>query len=211
MLKVGLTGGIASGKSAVCEAFARLGARVIDTDEIAREVVRAGGSAWRKLREAFGTAFFQPDGALDRQRLRRLVFADSEKRSQLNSIVHPEVIKEVKKRSEQIATTDPDAVILVDAPLLLEVAATERFDRVVVVYVDEKIQRNRLTRRDGLSKEEARQALSAQMDLRQKAEEAHYVIDNSGSIEETEAQVQRVWQELVELARSRSSGGKNPN
>ena len=140
MLRVGLTGGIASGKSVVCELFFKLGARVIDTDEIARAVVRPGGSTWRKLRETFGAEFFQPDGTLNRQRLRKLIFADQNKRSELNAIVHPEVMREVNERSKQMAARYPDAVLLVDAPLLLEVGAADRFDCVVVVYVDEKIQ-----------------------------------------------------------------------
>jgi dephospho-CoA kinase len=203
VLKVGLTGGIASGKSAVGRAFSRLGVRVIDADEIAHEVVRPGGAAWRKLRETFGPEFFQPDGTLNRQRLRRLVFADAEKRSQLNAIVHPEVMREINKRSEGIESEDPTAILMIDIPLLMEVGATDRFDCVVVVYVEKSVQYDRLMKRDGLSKEEASQALEAQMDLRRKAEKADHVIDNSGGLEETEAQVQKVWQELAALARNR--------
>ena len=201
MLRVGLTGGIASGKSTVSEAFARLGAKVLDADKVAREVVLPGQPAWLELQQVFGPEFFHPDGKLRRSKLRRLVFADPEKRSKLNAIVHPEVMREVKRKSEQMMAEAPDAVLLVDVPLLLEIGAADRFDCVVVVYVDEKIQHSRLMKRDGLSRNEAHQALKAQMDLRQKAEEADYVIDNRGGLEETEAQVAEVWQELLQLAR----------
>ena len=203
MLKVGLTGGIASGKSTVSEAFARLGAKVLDADEVAREVVLPGKPAWTKLRHTFGSEFFHPDGRLNRSKLRRLVFADPEQRSRLNAIVHPEVMREIDFRFEQLTSSAEHAVVLVDVPLLLEVEAADRFDRVVVVYVNETVQLDRLMERDGLSAEEASQALSTQIPLRDKVKQADFVIDNSGTLEETQAQVEKVWQELLELARAR--------
>jgi dephospho-CoA kinase len=206
MLKVGLTGGIASGKSTVAKGFARLGAKVLDADEVAREVVLPGRPAWTKLREVFGSDFFQPDQSLNRNKLRRLIFADPEKRSRLNNIVHPEVMREIQHRSEQMAAMAPDAVLVVDVPLLLEVGAAGRFDRVVVVYANERVQIDRLMKRDGLSLEEATEALAAQMVLGEKVGRADYVIDNSGTREETQAQVEKVWQKLLELARSWRNG-----
>jgi dephospho-CoA kinase len=203
MLKVGLTGGIASGKSTVSEAFARLGAKVLDADEVAREVVLPGKPAWTKLRHTFGSEFFHPDGRLNRSKLRRLVFANPEERSRLNAIVHPEVMREIDFRFEQLTSSAEHAVVLVDVPLLLEVEAADRFDRVVVVYVNETVQLDRLMERDGLSAEEASQALSTQIPLRDKVKQADFVIDNSGTLEETQAQVEKVWQELLELARAR--------
>lgn len=202
MLKVGLTGGIASGKSTVSEAFARLGAKVLDADEVAREVVLPGKPAWTKLRHTFGSEFFHPDGRLSRSKLRRLVFADPEQRSRLNAIVHPEVMREIDFRFEQLTSSTEHGVVLVDVPLLIEVGVAHRFDKVVVVYVDESVQVMRLMQRDGLSREEARQALSVQIDLREKAKKADFVIDNSGTPEETQAQVEKVWQELLALAGS---------
>jgi dephospho-CoA kinase len=200
MVRVGLTGGIASGKSTVSEAFARLGAKVLDADEVAREVVLPGKPAWTKLRHTFGSEFFHPDGRLNRSRLRRLVFADPEQRSRLNEIVHPEVMREIDFRFEQLTTSAQDAVVVVDVPLLLEVGVAHRFDKVIVVYANESVQVMRLMQRDGLSREEARQALSVQIDLREKAKKADFVIDNSGTPGETQAQVEKVWQELFELS-----------
>ena len=206
MLKVGLTGGIASGKSTVSEAFARLGAKVLDADEVAREVVLPGKPAWTKLRHTFGSEFFHPDGRLNRNKLRRLVFANPEERSKLNAIVHPEVMKEINRRFEQLTTSAEHAVVLVDIPLLIEVGVAHRFDKVVVVYANESVQVMRLMQRDGLSREEARQALSVQIDLRGKAKKADFVIDNSGTPGETQAQVEKVWQELLALAGSGRHG-----
>jgi dephospho-CoA kinase len=206
MLKVGLTGGIASGKSTVAEAFARLGAKVLDADKVAREVVLPGQPAWRKLQQAFGPEFFLPDGEVNRSKLRRLVFADPEERSKLNAIVHPEVMKEINRRFEQLTTSAQNAVIVVDVPLLLEVKAAHRFDRVIVVYVTESVQIKRLRQRDGLSLEEARRALSTQMALNKKVDYADYVIDNSGTLVETQAHVDKVWQELLILARKKRRG-----
>ena len=200
MVKVGLTGGIASGKSSVCEIFSRLGARVLDADMIAREAVKPGRPAWMKLRETFGPEFFHLDGSLNRRSLRRLVFRDPERRRQLNAIVHPEVMRAVREWLEAAGRGEPHAVLLVDIPLLVEVGAVKGFDRVVLVFVKEEIQLARLMERDGLSLEEARKALEAQMPLREKLAFADYVVDNNGSLEETQVQVEAVWRELFSLA-----------
>jgi dephospho-CoA kinase len=200
MVKVGLTGGIASGKSIVCAFFSRLGARVLDADILAREAVEPGRPAWIKLRETFGPEFFHRDGSLNRRSLRRLVFRDPEKRRQLNEIVHPEVIRAVREWLEAMGRREPHAVLLVDIPLLVEVGAVKGFDRVVLVSVKEEIQLARLMKRDRLSLDEARKALEAQMPLREKLAFADYVIDNDGSLEETKLQTEAVWRELLSLA-----------
>jgi len=201
MLKVGLTGGIASGKSTVSKIFTSFGAKVLDADEVAREVLLPGQPAWTRLRQVFGQEFFHPDGTVKRKELRKLVFADPEKRSQLNAIVHPEVMKEIERRSEILSSAVQNGVLLVDVPLLLEVGVANRFDKIVVVYVSESVQINRLQQRDGISEEEAKQTLKVQMALSKKLEQADYVIDNSGTLEETLSQVEKVWEELLELAR----------
>ena len=206
MLKVGLTGGIASGKSTVSKIFASFGAKVLDADEVAREVLLPGQPAWTRLRQVFGEEFFHPDGTVKRKQLRKLVFADPEKRSQLNAIVHPEVMKEINRRSEILSSSVQTGVLLVDVPLLLEVGVANRFDKVVVVYVSESVQINRLQQRDGISEEEAKQALKVQMALSKKVEQADYLIDNSGTLEETLAQVEKVWDELLKLARDLRRG-----
>jgi dephospho-CoA kinase len=203
MLKVGLTGGIASGKSTVAEIFAGLGAKILDADEVAREVVLPGQPAWKKLRETFAEDFFHADGRVKRHTLRKVIFADAEKRRKLNDIVHPEVIKAINSRSKQLFTSDQDAVLLVDVPLLLEAGLANRFDKVIVVYVSDRVQIQRLRQRDGISTGEAKQALSAQMPLSEKVGQADYVINNNGPLEKTQAQVERVWQELVQLARAK--------
>jgi len=187
----------------VARGFARLGAKVLDADEVAREVVLPGRPAWTKLRETFGSEFFRSDGKLRRSRLRRLVFPDPERRSRLNAIVHPEVMRAIERRSEELISLDEDAVLLVDVPLLLEGGMAQRFDKVIVVYVSRSAQIERLMQRDGLSLEEAGQALSAQMDLGEKVKQADFVIDNSGTLEETQGQVEKVWKELVALVRSK--------
>ena len=206
MLKVGLTGGIASGKSTVSKIFASFGAKVLDADEVAREVLLPGQPAWTRLRQVFGEEFFHPDGTVKRKQLRKLVFADPEKRSQLNAIVHPEVMEEINRRSEILSSSAQNGVLLVDVPLLLEVGVANRFDKVVVVYVSESVQINRLQQRDGISEEEAKQALKVQMALSKKVEQADYLIDNSGTLEETLAQVEKVWDELLKLARDLRRG-----
>jgi dephospho-CoA kinase len=206
MLRVGLTGGIASGKSTVSGIFASLGAKIIDADAVAREVLLPGQPAWTRLRQAFGQEFFHPDGTVKRKQLRKLVFADPEKRKLLDSIVHPEVMKEINRRSESWSSSEQAGVLLVDVPLLLEVGVANRFDKVIVVYASESAQIKRLMQRDGIAEEEAKQTLKVQMPLSKKVEQADYVIDNNGTTEETQAQVQRVWQELLVLASKKRRG-----
>jgi dephospho-CoA kinase len=205
MIKVGLTGGIASGKSTVSEIFASLGAKVLDADEVARELLLPGQPAWKRLRQTFGEEFFHPDGTVKRKQLRKLVFANPERRSQLNAIVHPEVMKEINRKSESLSSLLEPMVLVVDVPLLLEVGVADRFDKIVVVDARESVQINRLMQRDGISEEEAKQALKVQMPLSEKVEQADYVIDNNSTLTDTEIQVRMIWQELLELARAKRS------
>ena len=120
--------------------------------------------------------------------------------------MHPEVMREINRRSEVLSSSAQNGVLLVDVPLLLEVGVANRFDKVVVVYVSESVQINRLQQRDGISEEEAKQALKVQMALSKKVEQADYLIDNSGTLEETLAQVEKVWDELLKLARDLRRG-----
>ena len=205
MLRVGLTGGIASGKSTVSKIFASFGAQVLDADEVARELLLPGQPAWKRLRQAFGEEFFHPDGTVKRKQLRKLVFANSEKRGQLNAILHPEVMKEINRRSEILSSSLQPTVLVVDVPLLLEVGVAHRFDKIVVVDARQSVQVKRLMQRDGISEDEAKQALKVQMPLSEKVELADYVIDNNFTLADTEIQVRKVWEELFELARAKRS------
>ena len=206
MLRVGLTGGIASGKSTVSKIFASFGAQVLDADEVARELLLPGQPAWKRLRQAFGEEFFHPDGTVKRKQLRKLVFANSEKRGQLNAILHPEVMKEINRRSEILSSSLQPTVLVVDVPLLLEVRVAHRFDKIVVVDARQSVQVKRLMQRDGISEDEAKQALKVQMPLSEKVELADYVIDNNFTLADTEIQVRKVWKELLVLAGKKRRG-----
>lgn len=197
---VGLTGGLASGKSAVAAVLRDLGAHVISADAIAREIVEPGGAALREIAEAFGPEIVGADGRLDRARLAARVFADPAARARLNAITHPRIRKRMRDEVDRLARTlPPEAVIILDIPLLLDTASRLDYplDGVVVVGVDEAIQTERLRRRDGLSADEARRRLGAQRPLREKVAEADWMIDNSGTPEETRRQVEALWRRLT--------------
>lgn len=200
MLYVGLTGGIASGKSLVARRLVELGARLIDTDQISREVVQPGRPAWARIKERFGEQVLRPDGRLNRALLRRIIFEDPQERLALNEIVHPEVLAEVERVRARHQAEDPGAVVVVDLPLLVEAGLADHFDRVILVYVPPEVQESRLMARDGLSRDQARTALAAQRPLDEKVPFADFVIDNQGPEAETLAQVDRLYRHLVSLA-----------
>ena len=200
MLKIGLTGGIASGKSTVAAMFVELGARLIDTDVIARQAVAPGGPVLQRIIDAFGPGILNANGELDRPRLRRHIFKDREDRKRLNAIVHPAVAAEVEAALDRIGRDDPKVVALVDVPLLFETNTQNRYKAVVVVYVPPEVQVQRLMERDSVSKEAAEQSLEAQMPLEEKRKKAQFVVDNSGTLQETRNQVQAVWQTLCSVA-----------
>jgi len=192
---VGLTGGIASGVSLVASMFRELGAAVIEADRIARDVVAPGTPAYRKIIDVFGREVVLPDGSLDRRRLGALVFKDPSARRRLNTIPHPEIRRRITEQVERTAAERPEAVILVDIPLLLDTAGPDAFDldAVIVVQATPEQQIARLMARDGLTREEAESRLAAQRPIAEKATEADWVIDNSGSIEQTRVQVDSLW------------------
>ena len=195
MKVIGLTGGIASGVSLVASMFRELGGAVIEADRIARDVVAPGTRAYRKIIDVFGREVVLPDGSLDRRRLGALVFKDPSARRRLNTITHPEIRRRIAEQVERTAAERPDAVILVDIPLLLDTAGPDAFDldAVIVVQATPEQQISRLMARDGLTREEAESRLAAQRPIAEKATEADWVIDNSGSIEQTRAQVEALW------------------
>lgn len=193
---VGLTGGIASGKTLVSSIFRKLGARIVDLDEIAREVVRPGLPAWKEIVEAFGKDILTKEGEIDRKRLGGIVFGDPKLLKKLNAITHPRILKEARRRIEKIKKEDPDAIIVVDAALLIESGYHREMDRIIVVYADEEIQRERLMRRNGLSREEAEKRIKAQMPLKEKLAYADYVIYNNHTVDETKREATSLFRRL---------------
>ncbi|MCI0547421.1 MAG: dephospho-CoA kinase [Candidatus Rokubacteria bacterium] len=176
--------------------FAHLGARVIDADVLAREVVAPGQPAHARIAAEFGPDVIQADGGLDRKRLGALVFADPERRKRLEAITHPAIRARQQRLLAALEEECFEGVVLWDAALLLESGAATGMDRVIVVYADEATQLERLTARDGLTGPDARARMASQMSVAEKAKRADHVIDNSGSRSATEAQVRRVWDAL---------------
>ncbi|MHB9130649.1 MAG: dephospho-CoA kinase [Armatimonadota bacterium] len=194
---VGLTGGIASGKTLVAEYFRELGVPVIDTDEIARQVVAPGQPAWQRLRAAFGAAYFCPDGTLNRQAMAQRVFNDSQARHLLETLTHPAIFDEVDRQITALhQTPESPRIIVVVVPLLYEVGAADRFDAIIVVHATPEQQRERMQRTRGYTREEADARLAAQLPLANKVARADYVIDNTGDPAGTRAQVVAVLHQL---------------
>lgn len=192
---IGLTGGIASGKSLVCRFLRDLGARVIDADAVARDIVAPGGPILRQIIEAFGQSVAQADGTLNRKALAARIFSDPEARRTLNALMHPAIRERIAQMIEALRIEQPDAVVVVEIPLLLDTTSPEayRLDGVTVVHVDEATQVSRLVARDGLTEEAARRRLASQRPLREKLSAATWIIDNSGSPETTRRQVEDLW------------------
>lgn len=201
VLRVGLTGGIASGKSTVACVFRELGAHVLDADRIAREIVPPGSPALARIARAFGKELLRPDGTLDRAALGTLVFADAGKRRVLEGILHPLILEEIDRRIDDLERSDPHGLVIVEAALILELGRQAEFDTLVVVWADEAQQRRRMIQRDKLSAAAAERRLDAQMPLAEKRGRAQFVIDNSGSQAACRADAERVYGELRQLAR----------
>lgn len=193
-MHIGLTGGIACGKSTVANLLVRRGAILIDADRLAREVVEPGSPVLAAVAERFGSDVLHPDGSLNRKRLGEIVFGDEQRRKALEGILHPEIRRRMFGRMEAEEAVHPDKLVVVDIPLMYESKLDERFAEILVVYVPEYVQLKRLMDRDGLTEEQARQRLSAQMPIEAKKSLADVVIDNSGSLEETERQIAHFWQ-----------------
>lgn len=197
MMIVGLTGGIASGKSLVSEELKRLGARVIDADMISREVMMPGTPAYRDIKDAFGPEVIKGDGEIDRKRLGSIVFSDPAKLDRLNAITHPRIRERIKERVAGITREGIDHLIVIDAALLIEGGLYKEMSKVIVVYADEERQAQRLRRREGLSPVEAEKRIRAQMPLKEKLKYADYVIDNNGPAEETLKKAGELYRKLA--------------
>jgi dephospho-CoA kinase len=198
MIKVGLTGSIAVGKSFVCRVFRELGCHIIDADLIARDVVRAGTEGLRQIVDEFGPEILLPDGELDRKKLGDIVFADDAKRQRLNSIVHPLVIEEQDREIRKIEKRSPDGIVIVDAALMIESGGYKRFEKLIVVFCGPEIQLQRLMKRDGLTEDEARRRIGAQMPQEDKKRFATHLIDTSAGFNETRRRTEEVFLALTQ-------------
>jgi dephospho-CoA kinase len=203
MLVIGLTGGIVSGKTTVAQIFKELGAKVIDVDLIAREIVQPSKKAWEKIVKNFGKGILKDNQEIDRKKLGRIVFSDQVKLNLLNKITHPIIIEVIKKQLSQIRQQakqdNKDVICIVDAPLLFEAHLAEMMDKTIVVYISEKKQIIRLQKRNGISKDEALKRIKSQIPLEEKIPLADYVIDNSKAPEDTKKEVFQVWKTLNEI------------
>lgn len=197
-LILGVTGGIASGKSLVTETFRSLGALVVSADELAREAVRPGSETLRRLVGQFGREILQTDGSLDRKALAERVFTDAGAREALNRITHPAIAALAEKRLQELSR-QAGRLVVYEAPLLFEAGAEKRVDAVLVVRIAEPLQVERLMRRDGLSEAQARARIDSQIPQAEKVARADYVIDNSGSPEATSEQVRKIFRQLGAL------------
>ncbi len=195
-LVLGVTGNIASGKSSVTKELAHRGAVVVDADQLAREVVESGSSTLKKMVQAFGGEILQNDGSLDRDRLGEMVFADVKVRVMLDRIIHPEIAKKSIERLQELKKRSDIPLIVYAAPLLFEVGAESRVDKVLVVKIDPAEQLERLMARDGLSETGAQQRMAAQMQQQKKIAQADFVVDNSGTMAETLKQIDILWPQL---------------
>jgi dephospho-CoA kinase len=206
MLNVGLTGGIASGKSTIARMLAAKGADLIDFDVLAHEVQAPEGPVWREIVRHFGTGILRTDQTIDRAALGRIVFADPAKRELLNGLVHPAVREAWRERIAAIVRGRPEAIVLSDVPLLIEQGMEPLFDLVVLVYAPPERQLERLIARNGYSRREAAQRLSSQLPIDRKLERADLVIRNEGSLKQTRQAVDALWEELRQREMCRRTG-----
>ena len=201
MLKVGLTGSIAVGKSFVLGLLAELGCHVLDADATAREVAAPGTPGMKAVVDAFGDDIVSSDGTLDRAKLGAIVFADETKRLQLNSILHPFIIRAQDDQMREWEKEDPQGIAVVDAALMIESGGYRRFDKLVVVRCRPEVQLERLMSRDELTREEAEQRIGAQMAQEEKKKYADFLIDSSEGFAETRQQTESLFQKLSALRR----------
>jgi dephospho-CoA kinase len=210
MLKIGLTGGIASGKSLVSQMFVDLGAHCIDADQIAHELMRPGEKVYEQVVQSFGDEILNPDKSVNRSKVAELAFDKRRPRIyELNRLMHPEVIQRYESWMEDIRSREPDAIAILEAALVLEAGLRKRFDRIVVVTCKPQQRIERWAQRFNLDPETAKvevtRRMMAQAPDEAKIQAADYVIDNSGSVEETRNQVQKVYEALLPQAKAKSA------
>jgi dephospho-CoA kinase len=199
MLKVGLTGSIAVGKSFVVSVFADLGCVTFDADKIAHKVMEPGGAAYEETVREFGGSILAEDGSIDRAKLGAIVFADAGRRKRLNEIVHPRVVEEQNRLLGEVEAKTPDAIVINDAALMIESGGYRRYDKLIVVFCDREKQIERLMRRNHLTREDAERRIAAQMSSDEKRRYADYEIDTSGTYDQTRLRVKEVFSDLVRI------------
>ncbi len=204
MMIVGLTGGIASGKSLVAGVFRNLGAHVICADKIVHGLLEPGQRAWEEVLAYFGSRIENPDKTIDRRKLGEIVFNDEAKRSWLNQCLHPKVFDVFTTQIRHLADREPDAIVVLDAALLIETGYHRKMDKVVVVYADERQQMKRLMERDRFSPAQAMARIASQMPLADKKRYADYVISNTGDRADTENQARAVFSHLKQASESKA-------
>ncbi|MWV44001.1 dephospho-CoA kinase [Paenibacillus sp. HJL G12] len=192
-MNIGLTGGIATGKSTVSALLVNKGALLVDADVIAREVMLPGHPVLSAVTDHFGQAVLLADGTLDRKKLGEIVFHDPTQRQALNDITHPAIRREIRMQMESLEREYPDKLVVVDIPLLFESGLEAMFERVMMVYAPKATQLERLMKRNRLSRDEASARIRSQMDIEEKKQRADIVIDNSGDAEQTKRQVDEFW------------------
>lgn len=201
MIIAGITGTIGTGKSTVAKMFAELGAFIIDSDAIARQVVEPGKPAWQGIVNFFGREILDKDGKINRQKLAAIVFNNPEKLQKLNCIVHPEVLKEDQRQVENRKAIAPKGVVIKDIPLLLEIGpevARTLVQKIIVVSARPDVQIKRLVLR-GMSAEDARSRIAAQIPVKEKMKYADFIIDNNGSLDKTRQQVKQIYDQLTNM------------
>jgi dephospho-CoA kinase len=196
----GLTGGVASGKTTVARLFKVLGARILDADHIGHELLRAPQPAYHEIVQRFGFEILDREGEIDRKRLGALVFGDPGKLQALNALLHPRIIERIDRLAEGFRLQDPHVLVLVDAALIYEANLARWFSKIIVTWCRPEQQLERLIAKTGLSREEAQRRIAAQIAAEEKRHRADYVIDCSGNMESTQAQVAAVYGELKQVA-----------
>lgn len=204
MLIIGLTGGIATGKSLVSKIWQKEGAYIIDADEIARDLVKPHLPSWEKIVDAFGVEILKKNETIDRKKLASIVFSNPDNREILNRIIHPKIKEEIYRRLKEIREKDSKAIVVIDAPLLIELGEYQEMDKVAVVAssVDKQIERIKI--RNGLEEQEARRIIDSQMPISEKIKFADFIIINNGSLEEVEMKAIQIFNEIKKIAHQKN-------
>ncbi len=206
MFIVGLTGGIASGKSTVSSILAERGAFIVDADKIGHEVISKGTEGWRKLVECFGEGILDREGNIDRPKLGQVVFGNAKKVARLNQITHPLIIQEIFRRIDRLRKDrGENSIVILDAPLLVEAGGKDFVDLLVLVSSPEELQVERLARDRNMSAEDARKRIAAQARLDEKIKLADIVLENAGTIQELQEKAEKLWQEICRRASQKFS------